>query len=93
MGYKARLMAKGYTQKKGIDFNEVFSLIIRHTSIRMLLSIVEAQNLESEQMDVKMAFLHGHLEESIYMQQPPGFKESRTEEKVCLVQKSLYGLK
>ena len=61
-------MAKGYSQKKDIDFGEVFSPIIRYTSIRMLLSIVAAQDLELKQMDVKMVFLHGHLEESIYME-------------------------
>ena len=61
-------MAKGYSQKEGIDFSEVFSPVVRHTSIRVLLSIVAAQDLELEQMDVKTAFLHGHLEERIYME-------------------------
>ena len=68
-----RLVAKGYFQKEGIDFNEVFSPVVRHTSIRVLLSIIAAQDLELEQMDVKMMLLHGHLEKSIYMKQPPGF--------------------
>ena len=66
--FKVRLVAKEYSQKEGIDFSEVFSPIVRHTSIRVLLSIVAAQDLELEQMDVKMAFLHGHLEERIYME-------------------------
>ena len=91
--FKARLVAKGYSQKEGIDFSEVFSLVVRHTFIRVLLSIVAAQDLELEQMDVKTAFLHGHLEESIHMEQPPGFREPGAEGKVCLLQKSLYGLK
>ena len=86
-------MAKGYSQKEGIDFSEVFSPIVRHTSIRVLLSIVAAQDLELEQMDVKTAFLHGHLEERIYMEQPPDFRDPGSEEKICLLQKLLYGLK
>ena len=91
--YKARLVAKGYSQKEGIDYSEIFSPVVRHTSIRVLLSIVAAQDLELEQMDVKTAFLHGHLEESIYMEQPQGFREPGSKEKVCLLKKSLYGLK
>ena len=61
-------MAKEYFQKEGIDFSKIFSPIIRHTSIRVLLSIVAAQDLEFEQMDVKMSFLHRYLEESIYIE-------------------------
>ena len=86
-------MAKGYSQKEGIDFSEVFSPVVRHTSIRVLLSIVAAQDLELEQMDVKTVFLHGHLEERIYMEQQPDFRDPGSEGKVCLLQKSLYGLK
>ena len=66
--YKARLIAKSYLQREGIDFSEVFSLVIRHTSIRMLLSIAVAQDLKLEKMDVKTAFLHEPLDESIYME-------------------------
>ena len=77
-------MAKGYSQKEGIDFSEVFSPVVRHTSIRVLLSIVAAQDLELEQMDVKMAFLHGYLEERIYMEQPPDFRvQDQRERIVC----------
>ena len=57
--YKMRLVVKGYSQKEGIDFSEVFSPVIRHMSIQVLLSIVAAQDLELEQMDVEAAFLHG----------------------------------
>jgi hypothetical protein len=65
--YKARLVAKGYSQVEGIDFGEIFSPVAKLTSIRFILSIVAAFDLEVEQMDVKTTFLHGDLEEEIYM--------------------------
>ena len=68
--YKARLVAKGFTQKGRIDFNEVFSLVVKYSSIRVFLSLVSYENLELEQMYIKTAFLHKELEETIYMQQP-----------------------
>ncbi|GJS54971.1 zinc finger, CCHC-type containing protein [Tanacetum coccineum] len=90
--YKARLVARGFTQRVGIDYNEVFSHVVQHTSIRVILSLTACEDYELEQLDVKTAFLHGNLEESIYMRQPPGFEEG-TGNKVCLLKKSLYGLK
>jgi len=89
--YKARLVAKGFTQVEGIDYNEIFSPVVKHCTIRILMAIVNQFNLELEQMDVKTAFLHGDLEETIYMEQPEGFVEDKS--KVCLLKKSLYGLK
>ena len=71
--YKARLVAKGYAQKEGIDYNEVFSPVVKHSSIRILLALVAQFDLELVQLDVKTAFLHGDLEEEIYMSQPEGF--------------------
>ena len=68
--YKARLVAKGYAQKEGIDYNEIFSPVVKYTFIWMLLAIVAQFDLELEQMDVKTTFLHGELEERIYMKQP-----------------------
>ena len=91
--FKARLVAKGFTQRKGIDFNEVFSPVVKHSSIRVLLALVSLLDLELEQLDVKTAFLHGDLEETIYMQQPDGFVVPGKEDHVCLLKKSLYGLK
>ncbi|KAJ4715305.1 Retrovirus-related Pol polyprotein from transposon TNT 1-94 [Melia azedarach] len=91
--YKARVVASGFTQREGVDYNEIFSPVVRHTSIRVLLAIVAHQDLELEQLDVKTAFLHGELEEEIYMTQPDGFQVPGKEDYVCKLKKSLYGLK
>ena len=91
--YKARLVAKGYAQKEGIDYNEVFSPVVKHSSIRILLALVAQFDMELVQMDVKTAFLHGDLEEEIYITQPDGFKVAGKENWVCKLNKSLYSLK
>ncbi|KAL5715795.1 hypothetical protein ACHQM5_017567 [Ranunculus cassubicifolius] len=91
--YKARLVAKGYAQQEGVDYNEVFSPVVKHTSIRVLLALVAQYDLELEQLDVKTAFLHGNLEEDIYMSQPDGYTVAGKERYVCKLKKSLYGLK
>lgn len=91
--YKGRLVAKGYSQTEGIDYNEIFSPVVKHVSIRFMLSVVVNLDFELEQMDVKTAFLHGTLEERILMTQPEGFIKPGDENKVCLLRKSLYGLK
>jgi hypothetical protein len=87
------LVAKGYSQILGINFNDVFFLVVKHSSIRTLLSIVAIHDYELEQLDVKIVFLHGELEEDIYMNQPEGFIILRKENLVCKLKKSLYGLK
>ena len=84
---------KGFNQRKGIDFDEIFSPVVKMTSIRTVLGLAASFDLEIEQMDVKTAFLHGDLEEEIFMKQPEGFKVKRNEDYVCKLKKSLYGLK
>ena len=92
--YKARLVVKGFQQIQDLDYTEVFSPVVKMTTIRIILSIVAAKNLYLEQMDVKTVFLHGDLDEEIYMTQPDGFKVPNSKRNlVCRLQKSLYGLK
>ncbi|GMJ14768.1 hypothetical protein HRI_005146000 [Hibiscus trionum] len=91
--YRARLVVKGYAQKEGIDFNEIFSPVVRLTTVRVVLAMCATLNLHLEQLDVKTAFLHGDLEEEIYMLQPEGFEEKEKKNLVCRLNKSLYGLK
>ena len=71
--FKARLVAEGFTQKEGINYEETFSPVAMLKSIRILLSIAAVLDYKIWQMDVKTAFLNGQLEENIYMQQPDGF--------------------
>ncbi|KAH9790140.1 Integrase catalytic domain-containing protein [Citrus sinensis] len=88
-----QLVAKGYAQKEGIDYNEVFSPVVKYSSIRILLAMVAQFDLELVQLDVKTAFLHGELEDEIYMTRPDGFKVAGKENWVCKLTKLLYGLK
>ena len=66
-------MVKGFQQKKGVEFDEIFAPVVKMTSIRTVLGIAASMDLEVEQLDIKMTFLHGDLEEEIYMQQPEVF--------------------
>jgi transposase InsO family protein len=91
--YRARLVAKGFTQIPGIDYDETFSPVARFESLRLLLALAALEDWEIQQMDVKSAFLNGVLDEEIYMEQPLGFITSGTETKVCRLKKAIYGLK
>jgi hypothetical protein len=91
--HKAWLVARGFTQRHGIDYDLTFAPVVKLQSIRALLAIAAALGWEIHQMDVVTAYLNGELEHEIYMSQPEGFVKDETKGLVCLLKKSLYGLK
>lgn len=91
--YKARFVIKGYSQVFGLDYTETYAPVAKNYSLRLILAIAAAKNLEMIQLDVKTAFLYGKLDEEIYMQQPEGFVIPGKEQEVCRLVKSIYGLK
>lgn len=91
--YKGRLVAQGFSQRHGVDYNETFSPVVKQSSIRTLLAYGLNRNMVIHQMDVVTAFLNGKLDEEIYMKQPEGFVKPGLENLVCRLRKSLYGLK
>ena len=87
------MVARGFTQHEGIDYLETFSPVVKMTSLRVLISLAAIHDYFIHQMDVSTAFLHGHLKEEIYLEQPEGYLKPGQESKVCKLLKSLYGLK
>eukprot|EP00253_Pinus_taeda_P026206 PITA_26206 len=90
---KVRLVAKGYSQKEGIDFDDTFAPVAKLNTIRMLIALATKYNWELHQLDVKSAFLNGDLKEEIYLVQPEGYVKQGKEHLVCRLKKALYGLK
>lgn len=91
--YKARLVAKGYTQTYGIDYLEMFALVAKMNTVRVILFLAANRGWELHQFDVKNAFLHGDLKEESFMEVPPGYETKVTTNTVCKLNKVLYGLK
>ena len=91
--YKAWRVAKGFKHEDGFDYDETFSPVIKITTVRILLSLAISQKWFIHQLDVSNAFLHGELQETIFMEQPPGFINTVFPHHVCQLNKSLYGLK
>ncbi|GJX01034.1 retrovirus-related pol polyprotein from transposon TNT 1-94 [Tanacetum coccineum] len=89
---KARLVAQGYTQEEGIDYDEVFAPVARIEAIRLFLAYASFKDFVVYQMDVKSAFLYGKIEEEVYVCQPPGFEDPNFPDRVYKVEKALYGL-
>lgn len=91
--YCARLVVKGFDQQKGINFNEIFSPVVRMNTIRVVLGLATVWDLELDQLDVKTTFLHGDVDEELYIEQPKGFKQQGHAHLYCRLKHSLYGLK
>ena len=91
--FRSRVVAKGNEQKEGVDFLETYSPVVRTATVRIVLHLAVVERWEIRQLDVKNAFLHGDLTETVYMRQPPGFEDKEHPDYVCHLHKAIYGLK
>ena len=91
--YKARFVARGFSQKEAIDYDEIFAPVARYTTIHTIISLASVLDWKLHQMDVKTAFLNGEVEQEVYVEQLEGFVEHSKESHVCKLKKALYGLK
>lgn len=91
--YKSRLVARGFNQKQGIDFDETYSRVIKATSTRAILKVAVSKDWCLRQLDINNAFLQGTLDEDVYVTQPLGFIDPDRPDHVCKLRKALYGLK
>lgn len=89
--FRARLVARGFSQEPGIDYDKTFAPVVRHSTMRVLFNLANELDMDIDHVDVTTAFLYGNLIEEIYMEQPEGFIINKN--KVCLLRKSIYGLK
>jgi hypothetical protein len=91
--FKVRFVARGFSQKEGVDYEETFSPVTRYASIQVVISIASVMRWRIHQMDVKTTFLNGIIEEEVYIEKPQGFEVHGRESHVCRLKKSLYRLK
>ncbi|KAF8723025.1 hypothetical protein HU200_022172 [Digitaria exilis] len=91
--YKARWVVRGFNQRPGVDFGETFSPVVKPTTIRTVLTLIASKQWPAHQLDVSNAFLHGNLQERVFCQQPIGFEDPDRPNDVCLLSRSLYGLR
>jgi len=91
--YKARWVLRGFTQRPRVDYDETFSPVVKPATVRTVITLAHSKDWPIHQLDVKNAFLHGTLSETVYCSQPTGFADSALPEHVCRLNKSLYGLK
>ena len=91
--YKERFVARGFSQKEGIDYEETFAPVARYTSIRSVLALAAVMKWKIHQLDVKTAFLNGVVEDEVYVEKPLSFETHDRPSHVCRLKKSLYSLK
>ena len=91
--YKARLVAQGFAQQHGIDYEETFAPVVKYVSLRTVFAIANQCNMDMHQMDVNSAYLNGDIDAKIFMRQPEGYIDPNNPQEVCKLRKGLYGLK